>query len=446
MTSEPTELAGVPSTLWALLYLVPLSLAMYFWSRSRRQTEARNVEALQAAREAGLDEPVSLHPLISQSRCLGCGACATACPEHDVLGLVGGKAVLVNAANCIGHGACQSACPYDAITLVLGTERRGVEIPRLGPDFQTAVPGIFVAGELGGMGLIRNAIEQGRQVIESVRRVPGIGAAGGLDVAIVGAGPAGLAASLAAKQSGLRFVTLEQESLGGTVAHYPRGKIVMTAPAELPLYGRLALGRTTKEALLGLFRDVVTRTKLGVHYGERVESIARTEHGFAVKTARSSYSVRAVVLAIGRRGSPAKLGIPGEEAPHVVYRLIDPEQYRDKAVLVVGGGDSALEAAASIADEPGTRVTLSYRGPAFARAKAANRARVEALQRAGRLRVLLESNVAEIRAGSALVRLASGVEELPADTVIICTGGILPSAFLREVGVETEVVHGRALR
>ena len=446
MTSEVTRLAGVSSEAWGLLYLVPLSLAMYFWSRSRRVTEARNVEALSAAREAGLDEPVSLHPLISQSRCLGCGACATACPEKDVLGLVAGKAVLVNAANCIGHGACQSACPYDAITLVLGSERRGVEIPKLDPDFQTAVPGIFVAGELGGMGLIRNAIEQGRQVIESVRRVPGIGAPGGLDVAIIGAGPAGLAASLAAKESGLRFVTLEQESLGGTVAHYPRGKIVMTAPAELPLYGRLALGRTTKEALLGIFKDVVTRTKLGVRYGERVESIARTDKGFALKTARASYSARAVVLAIGRRGSPAKLEVPGEEAPHVVYRLVDPEQYRGKAVLVVGGGDSALEAAASLADEPGTRVALCYRGAAFARAKAANRARIEAAERAGLLRVLLESNVAEIRARSALVRGAHGVEEIPADAVVVCTGGILPSAFLREVGIETEVVHGRALR
>jgi thioredoxin reductase/Pyruvate/2-oxoacid:ferredoxin oxidoreductase delta subunit len=443
MTSEATHSW---SALWAVLYLVPLSVAFYFWSRAGRRCEARNAEALAAARAAGLDEPMSLHPLISQSRCLGCGACATACPEHDVLGLVGGKAVLVNAANCIGHGACQSACPYDAITLVLGTERRGVEIPRIGPDFQSAVPGIFVAGELGGMGLIRNAIEQGRQVIDSVLRVPGIGAAGGLDVAIVGAGPAGLAASLAAKEKGLRFVTLEQESLGGTVAHYPRGKIVMTAPAELPLHGRLSLGRTTKETLLAVFKDIVTRTKLGVHYGERVDSIERKSGGFELKTPRASYSARAVVLAIGRRGSPAKLGVPGEEAPQVVYRLIDPEQYRGKSVLVVGGGDSALEAAASVSDEPDTRVTLSYRSAAFARAKPANRERVEAAQRTGRLTVCLETNVVEIRARSALLRGAGGEREVAADAVIVCTGGILPSAFLRSIGVETEVVHGRALR
>ena len=190
----------------------------------------------------------------------------------------------------------------------------------------------------------------------------------------------------------------------------------------------------------------MTRTGLGVHYQERVESIARTEAGFAVKTARASYGVRAVVLAIGRRGSPAKLGIPGETAAHVVYRLVDPEQYRGRAVLVVGGGDSALEAATSVADEPGTQVALVYRGTGFARAKAANRALVEAAQRAGRLRVLLETNPVEIRASSVLVRGAAGEEEIPADAVIVCTGGILPSAFLRDAGVETEVVHGRALR
>jgi thioredoxin reductase/ferredoxin len=428
------------------VYLVPLLLALAVWSRARRRSETRAVAALHATREAGLDEPATLHPEISPSRCLGCGACATACPEGDVLGIIAGKAELVNAANCIGHGACQTACPYDAITLVLGTERRGVEIPRLGPDFQTAVPNVFVAGELGGMGLIRNAIEQGRQVIDSVQRVPGIGSGRGLDVAIVGAGPAGLAASLAAQEKGLRYVTLEQESLGGTVAHYPRGKIVMTAPAVLPLHGRLSLGRTTKEALLEVFRDVVTRTALDVRYGERVESVARSADGFALRTPRASYSARAVVLAIGRRGSPAKLGVPGEDASHVVYRLVDPEQYRGKAVLVVGGGDSALEAAAEVAEQPGTRVALAYRGSAFTRAKAANRLRIESLAHSGRLRLFFGANPAEIRARSALLRTADGVEEIPADAVIACTGGVLPSEFLRLAGIETEVVRGRALR
>ena len=428
-----------------LMYLLPLALAFGVYSLTRRKTERRSVEALRASVESNLMEPPSLHPAINANRCLGCGACVTACPEGDVLGLVRGKAVLVNPTHCIGHGACETACPFDAITLVLGTERRGVEIPRLRPDFQTVVPGVFVAGELGGMGLIRNAVEQGRQVIDSVTALGGMGEGEAFDVVIVGAGPAGLSASLAARERGLRFLTIEQESLGGTVAHYPRGKIVMTSACTLPSYGKIPTGETSKESLLELFTDVVKRQKLDVHYQERVDSVRREGRGFEVKTSRASYSTRAVVLAIGRRGTPAKLGVPGEESPHVVYGLVDPEQYRGQNVLVVGGGDSALEAALSLADEPGTGVVLSYRGESFSRAKPANRARVEAAQAQGRLRALLGSNVVEIQTGAARLKTATGLEEIPSDAVIVCVGGVLPTAFLHSIGITTETKSGTPL-
>jgi thioredoxin reductase/NAD-dependent dihydropyrimidine dehydrogenase PreA subunit len=438
MTSDGTSVLG-------LLYLVPLALAFGVYAFSRRKTEQRSVEALRASESSNLMEPPSLHPAINANRCLGCGACVTACPEEDVLGLVRGKAVLVNPTHCIGHGACETACPFDAITLVLGTERRGVEIPRLRPDFQTAVPGVFVAGELGGMGLIRNAVEQGRQVIESVAALGGMGEGEGYDVVIVGAGPAGLSASLAARERGLRFLTIEQESLGGTVAHYPRGKIVMTSACTLPSYGKIPTGETSKESLLALFSDVVKREKLDVHYQERVDSVRPEGRGFEVKTQRATYRTRAVVLSIGRRGTPAKLGVPGEESSHVVYGLVDPEQYRGQSVLVVGGGDSALEAALSLADEPGTTVVLSYRGESFSRAKPANRARVEAAQAKGRLRALLGSNVVEIGADSTSLKTEKGVEEIDSDAVIVCVGGVLPTAFLHSIGITTETKHGTPL-
>lgn len=432
--------------LLVLLYGLPLALSYAVYSASRRRTERRSVESLQASVAANLTEPSSLHPAINANRCLGCGACVKACPEQDVLGLVRGKAVLVNPTHCIGHGACETACPFDAITLVLGTEKRGVEIPRVGPDFQTAVPGIFVAGELGGMGLIRNAVEQGRQVIDSViASLDEAGKGDALDVLIVGAGPAGLSASLAAKEKGLRFATVEQESLGGTVAHYPRGKIVMTSACTLPLFGEIPTGEISKESLLELFTKVVRRTGLEVRYQERVESVARTPAGFEVKSTRASRLARSIVLAIGRRGTPAKLGVPGEDAPHVVYRLVDPEQYRGRSVLVVGGGDSALEAALSLAAEPGTHVALSYRGDAFSRAKPANRTRVEDASARGKLRVLLGSTVAELRPGVARVNTATGVEEIASDDVIVCVGGVLPSAFLHAIGIETETKHGTPL-
>jgi thioredoxin reductase (NADPH) len=427
-----------------LVYALLLGGIWGVYGLYRRRRTRRSLERLEASRGAGLMEPASLHPLIDPALCLGCGSCAPACPEGNVIGLVDGKAELVAPANCIGHGACREACPLGAITLVFGTETRGVDIPMLSEDFETNVPGLFVAGELGGMGLIRNAIEQGRQAIESVACLDGIGEGEGLDVVIVGAGPAGFAASLAAQERGLRFVTLEQETLGGAVAHYPRGKIVMTAPVHLPLYGKLKLREASKEALLSLWQDVQRRTGLELRTEERVEGIERLGRGFEVKSSRGSYRTRAVVLAVGRRGTPRKLGAPGEERDKVVYRLIDPERYAGSRVLVVGGGDSALEAATALAAVSGTEVTLSYRGEAFSRAKPVNRERVARAEAAGRLRVRLGSQVAGIEADAVRLSALAGEERLPNDAVVVCAGGILPTGFLRSIGVEVETKHGTA--
>src|SRR5580704_16240853 len=343
-----------------------------------------------AAAEADLLEPASLHPEIDPARCIGCGACVRACPEGDILGLINRKAILVEPSECIGHGACRLACPSDAINLVFGTARRSVDIPHVGANFETNVPGIFIAGELGGMGLIRNAIEQGRQAIDSVRRLSGLGRAHLYDVVIVGGGAAGFSASLAAMQHRLRFVTIEQDSFGGTVAHYPRGKLVMTAPATLPLIGTVKFREVSKEKLLAFWHDAARRTGLRINYGERVESVTRRGTDIEVTSTRGRYLTRSVLLANGRRGTPRPLGVPGEELPKVVYRLIDPVQYRGQHVLVVGGGDSALEAAVSVVEEPGTTVTLSHRGDVFAKATPKNRERVAAAQSAGRLAVLMQ--------------------------------------------------------
>ena len=173
-----------------LAYLAPLLIAWTLFRRIKHKDSQRSTEKMQAANATGA-EPATLHPLIDYNKCLGCGTCVTACPEGDVLGIINDKAFLVTPSHCIGHGACKSACPQDAITLVFGTARRGVDIPVVKPNFETNVPGIFIAGELGGMGLIRNAIEQGRQAMEYVIKKPGVGQGNALDVVIVGAGPAG---------------------------------------------------------------------------------------------------------------------------------------------------------------------------------------------------------------------------------------------------------------
>jgi len=351
--------------------------------------------------------------------------------------------VLVGPTDCIGHGACKSACPVDAITLVLGTERRGIDIPVLKPNFESNVPGVFVAGELGGMGLIRNALVQGNQALEAIA-ASGSKHPGAHDVLIIGAGPAGLAASLAAKQHGLNYLTVEQESLGGAVFQYPRGKLVMTSPVELPLIGKIHFRNTSKEELLKYWTDISKRHALNVRYRERVETVERHEGVFLVKTTQAQYRASAVLLAIGRRGTPRKLGVPGEELPKVVYRLIDPEQYRGHEVIVVGGGDSALEAAASVAELGDTSVILSYRGDAFQRAKARNRERVQSASTQGRLKVMLSSQIREISPDQVLLQHSGRDLRVNNDAVIVNAGGILPNDFLRAIGIQVETKFGTA--
>jgi len=431
-----------------LAYAAPLTLiwGWYLARARRRERHSRDVREQSAA--AGHAEPASLHPVIDTVRCIGCGSCVKACPEqpeHHVLGLIQNKAHLVSPSDCIGHGACRSACPVDAITLVFGSARRGVDIPLLSPSFESTVPGIFVAGELGGMGLIRNALTQGRQAVDAIHKQrPKARAPGTLDLLIVGAGPAGFAAALTAKSHGMKFATIEQDSLGGCVFQYPRAKMVMTAPVTLPIVGKVRFGQTSKEALLEFWQGIERKTGLVIRYGERVESVVRTGDGFVVRTTKGEHRAATVLLAIGRRGTPRKLDVPGEELPKVVYRLIDPEQYAGQDVLVVGGGDSALEAAASVAEGGGRRVTLSYRGDAFSRAKPRNRERIEAAQKAGRLQVLLNSEVRRIVASSVTLTCEGREIDLPNDAVIVSVGGVLPADFLRNVGLQVETKYGTA--
>lgn len=430
-----------------LIYLVYLLPVVLIWVWRVRRSKAKSRQYIAAREEnikAGLTEPASLHPLINRDLCIACNACAKACPEKDVLAIIHDKVELLNPTHCIGHGACAKACPVNAITLVFGSEKRGVDIPLVNANFETNVPGIFIAGELGGMGLIRNAITQGRQAMDAISKKGRSKDTGTLDVVIIGAGPAGLSASLGAIQHKLDFVTIEQESLGGTVSHYPRGKIVMTQPAELPIIGKVNFRETTKEKLMAFWEKLVNDTKLNIHYSERMENVEQNKNGYLVTTNKGTYKTRNILLSIGRRGTPRKLGVPGEELSKVVYRLIDPEQYRNQNVLVVGGGDSALEAATSIAEEPGTHVTLSYRSDAFSRAKEKNRQKVQAAAASGKLTVLLKSNTLEITADKVILEQDGNMIEIKNDAVIVSAGGILPTPMLKSMGIEVETKHGTA--
>lgn len=427
--------------LW-LVYVSPfvLVLGLFRLHRSRRQRLA--LATLQQSREAGLTEAMSLHPVIDPVRCIGSGCCVTACPEGDVIGMINGKATLIDPSRCIGHGACKAACPHDAIELVFGSARRGVDIPAVDEHFGTNVAGIYIAGELGGMGLVRNAVIQGCEAVESIARLPGMKSTDLLDLVIVGAGPAGMAAALKARQLGLSYRVLEQEGPGGAIAHFPRGKVVMTAPVELPLVGAIRFTEVAKEELVRFWDGVIREHQLDIQCDCKVTDIQRDGSGFRISSSQGEVRCRAVLLAIGRRGSPRKLGVPGEELPKVIYRLIDAEQYRNSRVLVVGGGDSALEAAASIAGQPGTEVTLSYRGEAFSRARGANRERVAAAVATGRLTVLMNSDVTRIDADRVELQQQGQRLSLANDHVLVAAGGILPTAFLQQIGIQVNTHYG----
>jgi thioredoxin reductase/ferredoxin len=436
----------MPSNLFIVVYLLPLVAIWLGWIGFNKLQSRRNRAILEDNIQAGLMEPNSLHPVIDPAHCLGCAACVRACPEKKILGIIDGKAALIEPSMCVGHGACATSCPTDAITLVFGTATRGVDIPLLSPEFETTVPGVFIAGELGGMGLIKNAIEQGRQaIVFAAQRAAKVRAAdsAALDVLIVGCGPSGISASLGALERKLRFVTIDQSSLGGTVAHFPRGKLVMTAPATLPLVGKVEFGEISKESLLSFWQDTLAETGLKPQFEEQVTAISRrSDDLFEVTSSRGTYLTKTVLLTIGRRGTPRALGVPGEDQSKVVYRLIDPEQYAGRHVLVVGGGDSALEAATRLAEQRGTTVTLSYRSAAFSRARAKNRDKMNRAVEDGTVQLMLESQVRLI--GTDTVTLAWRGEErtIPNDIVIVCAGGVLPTQFLHDIGIDVETKFG----
>lgn len=426
-----------------------LGFFLFRYWRTHRQKEQRAREA----RERGplSDGPKAQHPRIQTDSCIGCGTCVSACPEGDVLALIEGKATIVNGHKCIGHGLCAEACPVGAITMVMAKPSAGADMPVISEVYETSVENLFIVGELGGLALIKNAVNQGRDCMDAIlQRFGGQGAArsqeGQWDVVIVGAGPAGISASLRAAEHGLKAITLERESVGGTVSKYPRQKLVMTSPVEFPLHGRFTKTTLSKEDLLRFWEKIMQRTDLNIHTGEGVDLVGRDSSGmFSVRTKQAEYRSRAVVLAMGRAGTPRKLGVKGEDLPHVLYRLIEADHYKDKNILIVGGGDSAVEAALGLAHQAGNKVTLSYRRSEFSRLKDRNEKRIAEHIAAGKIEVLFNSSPVEFRVGSLLIEVDGQIREIPNDFVWIFAGGIPPSEFLKSAGVAFGAVNSNEL-
>lgn len=417
-----------------IFVILVLVIAVPYWRRvARQKSEAARIR--EKNERAGMLHPATLHPKIDITTCIGCASCVRICPE-GVLGIVEGRAAIVSGLKCIGHALCADICPVGAITMGFGTPKAGQEIPYYDESHQSNVEGLYIIGELGGVGLIRNAVKQGLKAVDDLRRKNKRGPAQGYDVVIVGAGPAGLTAALACQAHNLRYVVLEQDEIGGTILHYPRQKLVLTAPVELPLYGKLKASEISKEKLLTVWTDIVGRFKLNIRTHHKVESIDATDHGFAVNAKGETFVAPFVLLAIGRRGSPRKLGVPGEHLPKVMYRLIEAESYNNKNVLVVGGGDSAVEAAVGLASQKGNTVTISYRREEFVRLKEKNEKRVKELLEANKLRTVFNSQVTEIRPDNVLIHEGEKItHNLPNDFVFVFAGGELPTELLKRTGV-----------
>lgn len=429
-----------------LIFLIFLVLVFATTIPYMRRVRRREQEARAAAERGKLHSggPQAQHPHIDVARCIGCGTCADACPEGDVLGIIAGKAAIINGHKCIGHSLCAEACPVGAIEIVMANPGIGADMPQLSGEYETNVSGMFIIGELGGLALIKNAVNQGRDVIDIIAArfasegaTPGDATSEGVhDVCIIGAGPGGISASLRAIEKGLRYVTLEQDMLGGTVAKYPRQKLVMTSPVEFPMHGKFKTLEISKESLLEFWHSVFEKSGLEVREQEKVDDIARDDDGyFRIVTAKANYRARFVVLALGRRGTPRKLGVPGEEHPKVMYSLIEADAYTDCNILVVGGGDSAVEAAMGLAHQKGNKVVLSYRKGEFARIKERNALRIQECIDARLLEVVFNSTPVEIGEKSVQLDVQGTVRELENDYVWVFAGGIPPNDFLTKVGV-----------
>ncbi len=421
--------AGVPYLAWT-------------WIDRRRHGRAAQIhDDIAALGEDAL--PSSLHPVIDLDDCIGSGACVRACPEQEILGITDGRARLINPLACVGHGACLAACPVGAIKLVFGTATRGVELPKVNASFETSHPGVYVVGELGGMGLIKNAIAQARQAGDDIARAGRRGRAGELDAIVVGAGPAGLGSALALMAHGLRVLVLEQAAFGGTITHYPRAKVVMTGNLELPGYGTVRRKTMSKEDLLALWDDIRERTQLPIREGVRVDGLIEEAGRWRVIGDGLDEPAANVVLALGRRGAPRQLGVPGEDLAKVSYRMIEPTAFAGRHVLVVGGGNAAADCALGLAGVAAS-VGLSYRRAELARLRASVRARIEAAFASGAITPHLGTEVVRITEHHVELRRDHHVEALANDDVIVQIGGTPPNQLLKAIGIELVEKRGEA--
>jgi len=432
----PYEAGSEELYIWASAFILASGIIAFYIYRHKSMSRKNHFEKKEAM-ELKIDQPIAQHPMVDTSLCIGCGSCVDACPEGNVLGLVGGKAVIVNGLRCVGHGRCAEACPVEALAIGLGDVSQREDIPFFDDNYQTNIQGIYIVGELGGLALVKNAFNQGAAAVRAIARdYKPQPSSSVYDLLIVGAGPSGISAALTASQLGLSCLVIDQNKAGGTVLQYPRKKMVLTQPVEIPCYGWLKKPQYQKEELLAIWDEAIEKQGLLIRNETKLSQIDRLEDGFRVSTSKGDFQARRVILALGRRGTPRTLNIPGEEKSKVMYKLLDAASFQNEHLLVVGGGDSAVEAALALAAQKGNTVTLSYRKHKFFRIKIRNRERLEKALARGLLRAVLQSSPTEIGDDVAFLKTEDGVMELPCDYVFIFAGGVPPFDLLKKIGVK----------
>ncbi len=421
--------------IWGLALFMSAGILAFYVMQHKRLQKQNHFEKQEAV-ALKIDQPIAQHPMVDLSRCIGCGSCIDACPEGNVLALVGGKATIVNGLRCVGHGRCEEACPVEALSIGLGDVSKREDIPVFDAKFQSNIEGVYIAGELGGMALVKNAIRQGAAAVAAIKeeikpdpssQIP--------DILVVGAGPAGLSAALAAKQHGLSCQVIDQNKPGGTVLQYPRKKMVLTQPVEIPLGGWLRKSQYYKEELLEIWDKLIEKHELSIRNETAMIQVKGEKDNFQVITSNGDIHARRVVLALGRRGTPRRLEVPGEDAGKVMYQLMDAASFKNEHLLVVGGGDSAVEAAMALASQTGNTVTLSYRKHKFFRIKKRNSQHLENALADNLINVVYNSSILIIKEKSVMLQTNDGVVELPNDYVFIFAGGVPPFDLLKKTGV-----------
>ncbi len=379
---------------------------------------------------------------INDDRCTGCDACVAVCPTN-VLDLVANKSRVLRFHDCIQCEACMFACPTEALVMFPeGSAPPPLKVPEIDENFQTAIPGQYLIGEVAGKPLVKNAANLGRAVIEHMLATglrPGALGRGDdlVDVAIVGSGPGGLSAALTCIQKGLSYVVLEKEQMiASTIARYPKGKLVMAEPYDTVNVSLLPVFDAGKEQLIPIWSEVIERVGMVIKQGESVETVLRGNDGvFEVRSTVATYRAQRMVLSIGTRGKPRTLQVPGENLPKVFSLLEDPDEWRGRAVLVVGGGDSACEAALALADA-GAKVMISYRGKGFNRAAPKNKQAIEGYAGQGRIKAKLGSQVLAFEPDSVTLALGDGSQKrYPNDGAFVLIGADPPVPWLEKMGV-----------